>query len=395
MISIVILSFTIPPYIRNFQENGRYTTVNRYDIYEKTAVLNFNDIGEDEFDLVSLRIRSYDDSVMKLEQEFNASGSTRKEAIENAKQINYAIDVQDSVFTFDSNLTFPDGARFRKQSVDMTLYIPVGQKFVLDENMGYLIGGFMYREGYSNNQMSGNIWQFDHEGLMCITCPEEENEERDNDVSWNISGHQQDYELEDFSELEIKSAFRVNVKQSDKYSFTLNGRRDDLKDVIIEKTGNVLILDYKGDVVKLNRQRREINVYITMPSLSAVQLESASKGYISGFDEEFMDLKLIGAAFADLDVEVNSLNAIVEGASKLELEGSGDRFVVEVHGASTLNAFDFEVKEALLESHSASTARIFADDDLVIRSHGASNVIYRGNADVDITKGGGSSVRKD
>ena len=185
------------------------------------------------------------------------------------------------------------------------------------------------------------------------------------------------------------------MKQSNEYSFTLNGRRDDIEDVIVEKTGDVLILDYKGDVVKLNRQRREINVYITMPSLTSLQLSSASKGYISGFDEEFMDLALNGAAFADLDVRVNSMNAKVEGASKLELEGTGERFVVEVHGASTLNAFDFEVDDAELESHNASTARIFADDQLVIRSHGASNVIYKGNADVDIEKGGGSSVRKD
>lgn len=395
LISIVILSFTIPPYIRNFQENGRYTSVNRYDLFSKTAVFNFNDIGEDEFDLVSLRIRSYEDTVVKLEQEYHASGPTRKEAVENAKMINYVVDVQDSIITFDSNLKFNEDARFRKQSIDMTLYIPIGQKFVLDENMRYLIGGFMYREGFSNNQMEGNVWEFDDEGLTCVTCPKEERDEGDQDVSWNISGHQQDYDLEDFSELEIKSAFRVNVKQSNEYSFTLNGRRDDIEDVIVEKTGDVLILDYKGDVVKLNRQRREINVYITMPSLRSLQLSSASKGYISGFEEEFMDLALNGAAFADLDVRVNSMNAKVEGASKLELEGTGNRFVVEVHGASTLNAFDFEVDDAELESHNASTARIFADDQLVIRSHGASNVIYKGNADVDIEKGGGSSVRKD
>jgi len=395
LISIVILSFTIPPYIRNFQENGRYTSVNRYDIFDKTAVFNFNDIGEDEFDLVSLRIRSYNDTVIKLEQEFLASGPSRKEAVENAKMINYTIDVQDSVFVFDSNLKFNEDTRFRKQNVEMTLYIPIGQTFILDENMRYLIGSFMYREGYSNNQMNGNIWEFDDEGLTCATCPDEDNDQEDNNVSWDISGYQRDYELDNFSELEIKSAFRINVKQDEDFSFTINGRKDDVDDVIVEKNGAVLSLDFKGDVVKLNRQRREINIYITMPSLSSVQLGSASKGYISGFDEEFMDISLNGAAFADLEINVNSIKAKVEGASKLEIDGTGNRFDVEVHGASTLNAFHFEVNDTELESHNASTARVYASDQLIIRSHGASNVIYKGNADVDIEKGGGSSVRKD
>ena len=52
---------------------------------------------------------------MKLEQEFLASGPTRKEAVENAKMIKYGIEVSDSVFTFDSYLNFDEKAKFRKQ----------------------------------------------------------------------------------------------------------------------------------------------------------------------------------------------------------------------------------------------------------------------------------------
>lgn len=395
MVSIIILSFTIPPYIRNFQEDGRHTSVERYELMNRTAVFNFNDIGEDEFDLVSLKIRSYEDTVIKLEQEFQASGPTRKDAIENAKLIDYNVRIQDSVFTFDSNLQFRKGAGFRKQSVDMNLYIPMGQRFQLDENMRYLIGSFMYREGYSNNQMAGNVWEFQDEGLKCLTCPEERSSTSDRDESWDISGYQRDYELDNFSELEVNSTFKVNVKQGEEYSFILNGRRSDVDKVIVEKNGNTLSMDFKGDVVKLKQQRRDINVYITMPSLSSIQLGSASKAYISGFDEEFLDISLNGAAYADIDINVNSIKAKVEGASKLELEGSGDRFEVEVHGASTLNAHDFMVNDTDVETHNASTARVYASDRMTIRSQGASNVIYRGDADVEIEKGGGSSVRKD
>ena len=96
-----------------------------------------------------------------------------------------------------------------------------------------------------------------------------------------------------------------------------------------------------------------------------------------------------------MDVRATSIDAIIEGASKLELMGSGDRFEAGVHGASTLNALDFMVNSADVETHNASTARVYASDDLTIRAHGASNVMYSGNAAVDIDKSGGSSVRKD
>jgi hypothetical protein len=108
-----------------------------------------------------------------------------------------------------------------------------------------------------------------------------------------------------------------------------------------------------------------------------------------------MDILLGGAASADLDVEVNSIRANIEGASKLRLSGNGDRLDAKVTGASTLNTYDYMVKELELETHSASTARVFASERLVIEAHGASNVTYRGNADVDIQKSGSSTIRRD
>ncbi len=398
LVSIIILSFTIPPYIRNFQEDGRFTSVSRYNLNGKTAVFKFNDNGEDEFDLISLKIRSHEDTVIKFEQEFLASGPTRKEAVDNAKMIKYGFIAKDSIFTFDSSLEFAENAKFRKQHVNMIMYLPLGQEFIIDENMKHLIGSFMYREGYSNHQMTGNTWLFDTEGLKCITCPEsienEESEEND-DVSWDTSGYQRSYEIDNFTELEISSAFLVKVKRGDEYRFVINGRKSDINDVIIDKTENVLSVDFKGNVTKLNRRSRQINVYIVMPSLTAVQFGSASKVYISGFKEDFMDISLHGAAFADLEVDVNSMHVKIEGASKLVLNGTGNRLNAKVTGASTLNAFDFLADETEVETYSASTARVYASSHLIIRTHGASNVTYKGSADVDIEKGGRSSVRRD
>ena len=89
------------------------------------------------------------------------------------------------------------------------------------------------------------------------------------------------------------------------------------------------------------------------------------------------------------------IDAKIEGAAKLELNGTGDRLIARVSGASTLNAFDYKVSETDVTTHSASMARVYASDHLIVKSHGASNVRYRGNANVEIEKSGSSSVRKE
>jgi phage shock protein PspC (stress-responsive transcriptional regulator) len=397
LISIMVLSFTIPPYINNFRENGRHTAVSRYDLYDKIAVLELNDIGNDEFDLVTLRLRSQEDTVIKLEQEFFATGKTRQDATENAKQIKYGLDVQDSVFRFDSNLSFAEGSTFRKQELEMTLYIPEGQRFMIDENMKQLIGSFMYREGFSNRDMEGNVWMFDSEGLRCTTCPEDvrKSDTGDQDESWEILGYQREYDIEDFSQIKVKNAFTVFLRQGEPYEVIINGRKSDVDEVVIDKTGDELSIDYKGGIVKPNTYRDKVKVYITCPSLNQMDLGSAAKVHSKKIREDFLDLQLAGAAFADLDLDVKSINGLLEGASKLELRGSGDHLDIKVMGASTLNALEFDVNEVVVETHSASTARVYARDQLNIHTHGASNVVYKGNANVEIEKSGTSSVRRD
>ena len=394
LVSIIVLSFTIPPYIQNFQDSGRYSTVNRYALFDKTAILQFNDIGEDEFDLVTLRIRSHQDTVMKLEQEFLASGKSRKDASNNAKMIKYGLDVQDSVLYFDSNLEFEPGARFRRQELKMTLYIPEGQKFMMNEDMKYLIGSFMYKEGYSNRQITGNVWAFENEELKCLSCPVQEEKQEDFDDDWDVTGYNRDYDVGKFSDLEINSAFRVKVKRGSRHSLTISGKKIHVNEVVVDKTGSTLALNYRGKLKRINNKDL-VEVYITMPELSSVELGNASKVYVGGFKNDFLDIRLTGAAYADMNIDVKSTNAVIDGASKLIMDGSGERLDLEVKGSATYEGLDYIVDELTVEAQSAATAKVYARDYLKIRTYGVSSVIYSGNAKVDIEKSGKSSVRRD
>jgi phage shock protein PspC (stress-responsive transcriptional regulator) len=395
-LSIAVLSFTIPSYVNNFSEQGRHIVVNRYALADKIVKLELNDIGENEFDLVSLRIRSHEDAEIKLEQEFTASGKTRQEATDNAKSILYGIEVSDSVFRFDSNLKFAQDAKFRRQELKMTLFMPIGQKFMLGEEMKNLIGSFLYREGFSNRQITDNIWQFGDDGLICATCPEEINEQASSDdfEAWDITGYQRNYEIEDFTDIEINSPLNVKIKRGDHFSVIANGKKSAVDDVVFDKTGQVLSINYKGKMIKSDKTRDEVKIYIIVPHVVDLEFGGAAKVIITGFKEDYVDIHLTGAASLDINVEVTSMVAKIEGASKLDIHGQGDRMEVAVLGASRFNGFDYNVSELQIETHSASTAHVFAQDLLQIKTHGASSVVYKGDAKVEIEKSGNSSVRK-
>lgn len=397
LLSVVVLSFSIPKYINNYREEGKDTNIERYDLTGSTIKLEYNDVGRDEFDFVSMKIRSHEDPEIKVERTYSATGKTRLEAVENAKKIHYGIEAKDSTFRFDSNLSFGEDGRFRKQKVEITVYMPYYQKFMMDENIRYLIGSFMYREGFSNNQLKDNIWQFDEEGLICVTCPPKVEDIADDEVTsdWEIKGFKKEYEIKDFSEVKINSPIAVRMKRGDRHSVIVNGNSEEVNRVVLDKTGNLLSIEYKRPGFQTGKPIEDLRIFITAPDIADLEFGSASRAFVMGFRQDNLNIHLTGAALVELDVEAQALAAIIEGASKLNVHGHGEILEAKVLGASTLNSFDFEVKEATVETHSASSANIFARDQLKIKTFGASKVVYKGDAKVDIEKSGGSSVRKD
>jgi hypothetical protein len=60
-----------------------------------------------------------------------------------------------------------------------------------------------------------------------------------------------------------------------------------------------------------------------------------------------------------------------------------------------VKAFDYLVKEALIDISGASEGKVAVTDELKVTAGGASSVLYRGNPSVTSNVSGASSVQKD
>jgi phage shock protein PspC (stress-responsive transcriptional regulator) len=395
LISIVVMVLTIPPIIGRYSRDGVHTEVKRYDLAGKTAVLNLEQIGLEDYDVTTLKLRGHEDSVYRLEQRFEARGKSRKDAIDNAKMVTYNVVLDDSVFTFDSNIQFSDEAKFRGQKLDMILYIPYNQTFMMDEDLQYILRSTIYSNGYRVSQMEGNTWMFTDDGLQCLTCTSEKSSSRRSRSYESDNGDHLSFDFQGFQSVDVGSIFNTEILAGSDWDVVVSGRDRDLEDVVVKVTNGELNINFKKDISKWDRNRKEVKVHIIMPELESLDLSGAAKGKISGFDQHHMEVNLSGASVTEMDVNLTEANIKLAGVSRLNLSGNGESLEATVSGASNLDAEDFMVDYANVNVSGASKARVHVNKELEIDASGGSSVRYSGDPMIKSDRSSGSSIIKE
>lgn len=176
LLSIMVCAFQIPKTIAEFKDEGKFTTEAVLTPQGSVMVLEGGEREQamDDFDLVHVQLKGTADSTIRLVQEFRSQGSSRTDAIENAKAIQYDYSLEDSVLTFSRTLEFANMAKFRGQNLHQILHIPYNRPFVMDKSMISILRSTIYANGYKLKDVTRhNYWVFNEEGLLCLTCSDE------------------------------------------------------------------------------------------------------------------------------------------------------------------------------------------------------------------------------
>lgn len=396
-VSIAFLSISIPQFIFLFKEEGDYKVENTFTVAGNTLQFDVKEVGLDDYDMTTLTLRGYDSKELKLIQRFESQGSTRKVAAENAQMVTYGVaQKNDSVLIFDSNITFKKDAKFRAQRLNMELFIPYHQKFKINKELWRLINNYN-RNGYryngyrysDYNQSEDNIWEMTEAGLKCTNCPEEE--ENENETPGNTTngeaglGSRDQFGLSGFNGIDMSGLFRVNIEKGNSYSVRMEGKESLKSRYKVSLDGETLVIDYndKREFFWKNlSDDDEIRITITLPHLEDVRVRGGGTISITGFQEENMEIKLLGAIVGDADLKVNNLGIDITGASSLSLTGNGDFMEATVTGASGLRAYGYEVERAIVDAKGASNAKVNVTQTLETSSSIASTISHRGDPEV-------------
>jgi phage shock protein PspC (stress-responsive transcriptional regulator) len=389
--ALIGLSVTVPQVVMDFNEEGRYTTNKTLALSGTIAVLTLGDYPDSEdFARPSLMLRGHEENVFELEKQFEARGRNRKAAIEHAQMVSYEVEVEDSIIRFPPAFSFNERAKFRDQEVELTLYIPFQQPFIIDRELGLILRNTLYQDGFSISDVRDNTFMFTEEGLRCITCKERENMDEqidsvpdsDPEASGDFS---KTFEVSDFEALNIEGPFRVNVQQGEAYSLSVSGEEDMINDISVETENRALELRYTKPFVNDNHQLMEVT--LIMPRLNELRLNANAQLNANNINTDQLNIDLAGSSEAFIEATTQTISLNMRGASSLKLYGEDQQLNAVLSGASRLDAGEMSITNASLETSGAAKAKVAVSGDLNVEAEDSSRIEYEGNPKLNISSG--------
>ena len=381
--SAAFLSFSIPSIVLSFKEEAEVKTEKLFTVAKGTPIFRLNETGLDDYDVTTITLHGYEGKEVKIIQRIESQGNNRKNAAENAQMVSYTIQQQDSVLLFDSNLTFKPGAKFRAQRLKLDIYLPNNSNFVVEDEFWRLLNNYP-RQRHDNQT---ETWRFENNVMTCVSCPDYDSEIQEsskNDTQLLLNDQ---YSLQGFKGIELSGIMNATIQRGDEFGVDLGSDSHLRERYKVYVDGETLIISYDDKRKffwnnKFWNDADEIRIKITLPSLENLQVTGAGKVKIIDFDETEMEIELMGAVEAEGDFNANTLNIDITGASFMDLRGNGNYLDANVTGASSLKAYGYEVENAVVEAHGASTAKVNVTGTLEMTRGMASNISYRGNPEV-------------
>lgn len=203
---------------------------------------------------------------------------------------------------------------------------------------------------------------------------------------------QKTFDLKNFDQLSLGSAFEINVKQGNGFRVVASGDQRDLDDLEGKVSGGTLVIKYTERL----KNRSKVSLEITMPSLSGLDLSGATTTVATGFSGgDRLKLDVSGASKLKLNVSVDALVFDLSGASSTTLVGKATLLKGDISGASSLKARDFPVKEVEVDASGASSVAVNMSEVLTASASGASKVRYSGpGKEIKVSSSGASSVKR-
>ena len=215
-------------------------------------------------------------------------------------------------------------------------------------------------------------------GVLFTSC---DKDEFDVIPSSNVTS--KDFPASGISQLAISDVFNVYVQFSETeesvwveanenlHSFIKMNQTGDLLSVGLEKNTNI-----RGVPV--------LNVYITTTSLSKVMAEGATTVEFNDvLQNDQFEIELIGASQFKGSLEAGIVNAYLEGASKMEIDGACTNFHIDATGASEMTGFSFVSDHLNADLDGGCEISLTVEQKLDVTARGASKVYYKGNGVIE------------
>ena len=184
---------------------------------------------------IKFYIKETDKTQPYIQVEKLADGKSFKEANERAEKIKYSFKVTGNQLLLDNYLLTEMASKYRDQTVELYLYLPVGTVFKVDDK----VEDYDYSDDeYFNLHFSSDDYTYKVEvdQIKCLNCPADENEYNDVDIQGEINNNDVNIKVNDSSEtVTIKLNGKV-VNETKSEKSNKKGKLEINNDGVIIKT---------------------------------------------------------------------------------------------------------------------------------------------------------------
>ena len=214
----------------------------------------------------------------------------------------------------------------------------------------------------------------------------------DQDVNPSANVTRQDRTIEDYSGIEISTAFTVDVTFSsteNKIEIEANENLHALIDVV--KSGNNLVIKLKDNSSIHGNSTLRAHI-ITSNSLEELLVSGASVLLLKNqLDVNEISIGVSGASSLTGSVIANSIGLHIDGASNVSLEGRAEQMYINGSGASTIGGYSMEITNLNCKLDGASQSNLTIINELELVASGASVLVYKGTPQINTLQLSGAS----
>lgn len=205
-----------------------------------------------------------------------------------------------------------------------------------------------------------------------------------------------EYNYKDFKAVDVGAGMRLTVTQSDTYSIKVKADDDDIKDLVVKKSGDELSFSFKRSGWFSWSRHGRVEIEITMPALRALDLSGGAMSKIKmDIGSKSFTADISGGAGLSGNLVCGKAYFDLSGGAGVNLSGSGADLKMEGSGGANFRLKDFSVKNVDADLSGGTYATINMNGTLNTDQSGGSRIIYYGNVTLGNTDfSGGAGISK-
>ena len=317
-------------------------------------------------EMVRINVRRSESGRFEVVQTIRARGATGGEAMENASQTNFDIQLDGNTLRVPTGYEIKEGNKWRVQEVKITIGIPEGKSIVFGKVINDRVRDVDYADPDNDYYISSypdKVYRMTNRGLACSDCPQ--------------FGDRQYRDGRYYEKFILEGNFSTEIIDGEDFSIEFEGPQNDRDAIETIRTGDNLTLTTRGK--NLSGQLRCI---IKTPVFTSLFADNTGPVTLRGFEEGRASITAKGNSQIKGYLDVNELNVTLSGKSSVELIGKGDRLDATLADGAELEASGWRAQHAEISASEGSRARVNVDQEASVRTDANSTVKVDGTANV-------------